>query len=102
MRENHAREQYFFAPETSDRLVDLLSRYERPRSLCAPTLGRAMALRKRPSAVLDVDDRFPSAALHHLSAAPLAAFAPFDRISYATVEDVEKNAIELYSNTPLC
>jgi hypothetical protein len=161
VREHHAREQYFFAPETAARLADLLSRYERPCCLCAPTVGRALAARNRPCAVLDIDDRFSDVpgfrrwdvarpapleasfdallcdppfftvglaalfrairllakydvrlplfvtGLARRSRALLKTFAPFDlkptglRMSYATVEDVEKNVIELYSNTPL-
>lgn len=158
MRENHAREQYFFAPESAERLAGLLGRYERPCCLCAPTVGKLLAARKRPCAVLDVDERFsdvpgfrrwdvgrPSPLEESFDAllcdppfftvklsqlfralrvlakydvrtplfvtylkrrerALLATFAPFDLkptglvMKYVTVQEVEKNAIELYSN----
>lgn len=158
MRENHDREQYFFTPETSEALADLLAPYERPCCLCAPTVGKALAARKKPCVVLDVDERFSDVPgfrrwdlrrpepleesfdallcdppfftvklselfralrvlakydvrvplfvtyLSRRSRALRAAFAPFNlkptglRMSYATVQEVEKNAIELYSN----
>ena len=161
MHENHDREQYFFDPETAERLADLLSRFERPCCLCAPTVGRALAARGRRAAVLDVDDRFSGdpgfrrwdlyrpepleesfdallcdppffnvklsqlfkavrlllqfdvrrplfvTYLRRRSKALLGTFAPFElqptglRMSYVTVQEVEKNAIELYANVPI-
>ena len=158
MRENHAREQYFFTPETAERLADLLAPYERPCCLCAPTVGRLLAEREKPCAVLDVDERVADVpgfrrwdvarprpldatfdallcdppfftvnlgqlfrairllakfdvrlplfitGLRRRSRALIKAFAAFDLkptgliLSYVTVQEVEKNAIELYSN----
>ena len=57
--ENHAREQYFFAPETLDALVALARPYDAVCCLCCPTLGAALAEAGRPAAaVLDLDERF--------------------------------------------
>jgi hypothetical protein len=161
VHENHDREQYFFAPETTARLADVLSRYASPCCLCAPTVGRALADRGRPCAVLDVDERFADVPgfrrwdlyrpqplearfdvllcdppfftvklsqlfravrvllkydvrapllvtyLRRRSKAFLGTFAPFDlrptglQMKYVTVQDVEKNAVELYANVSL-
>ena len=39
MHEDHQREQYFFDPPTIVRLGALVSPYERPCCLCAPTVA---------------------------------------------------------------
>jgi hypothetical protein len=58
VHEDHQREQYFFDPPTVARLAALLSRYERPCCLCAPTLAEALQRRGRPARLLEVDERF--------------------------------------------
>jgi hypothetical protein len=58
VEEQHAREQYFFDPETLKKLADFVARFERPCCLCAPMIGRELQRRRRSVRVLDVDERF--------------------------------------------
>lgn len=70
MYEIHANEQYFFADETVKALSDLLTRYENPCALCAPSVGRVVAAQKHPVTVLDIDERFEEVAgFHHYNLA---------------------------------
>lgn len=63
--ENHAYEQFFFDEQTRERLVKLMSCYQRPLLLCAPSLAVAMEEDKAAAGspppnyvLLDRDERF--------------------------------------------
>ena len=56
--ERHEREQYFFDPATTERLADMLARYDHPCCLCAPTVGKVLRERGCRAAILDTDERF--------------------------------------------
>jgi 16S rRNA G966 N2-methylase RsmD len=61
MQELHENEQYFFRRETLDALAAILSPYENPCILCAPTLAQHIQDAARPPrrvSALDIDTRF--------------------------------------------
>ncbi len=60
MHERHEHEQYFFLPATTEHLAGFAARFDRPCCLCAPSVGVALAARKVPAAVLEIDERFES------------------------------------------
>jgi hypothetical protein len=62
MIEKHEHEQYFWTPETVNRLADFLSEYEHPCCICAPTVGAELARRGKTVTNLDRDTRFAECA----------------------------------------
>jgi len=58
MIEKHEHEQYFWTPDTVNRLADFLSEFEHPCCICAPTVGAELARRGKKVTNLDRDERF--------------------------------------------
>lgn len=58
MDERHEHEQYFFLPETADRLATFAARFALPCCLCAPMVGVALGELGVAARLLEIDERF--------------------------------------------